>query len=352
MARISLYAHPHLRYSGSYFGYAYTFNEIQKYLASVVTSQGLLNVGLNSPKAKVQLCYGTPPGTFYDHQYKIQMVQWESTRAPDSHYQIMRHYDEVWTANHFGRDAFIASGLDEKKIHVFEHGVDANIWVPFKRGTRNKIRFLHVDSGSPRKRADIAINAFKAAFKNNPDFELTLKFSYTQQSNANWFDQETLARHGDWDVNVRRIHENLSLEQLVALYHFHDILIYPSEGEGFGLIPLQAIATGMPVISTGLWASYSDLFKDTTIDSRLGQTSTIETYERPGDVVVPDFESTVALMLDVAMRIDHYATESMNIISQAIQRYSWQRLCQEAIDDLISRIGLDGLGSYLGYLSA
>lgn len=350
MARLSLYAHPHLRNSSSYFGYAYTFNEINKHMPLVKVDGQPLNVGLNSPKARTQLHYGTPPGTFYDHQFKILMVQWESTAIPQSWIGLLSEYDEVWTANVFGANAFVNSGLNFEKVHIFEHGIDFDTWKTCLRGQNEKIRFLHIDSGSPRKRADIARRAFKAAFKDNPSYELTLKFSHCPSSGVDWTSNEILRTRGNWDRNVREIHENLSLQELVSLYHFHDVLIYPSEGEGFGLIPFQAIATGMPMISTALWCSYSDFFPETIIDSHLGKSDIQENYDRPGDVVIPDFESTVALMLEVAQKIDKYSDESMRRVASLKQKYEWTNLCQGAIDGLVGRHGKDILGAYLGYM--
>lgn len=351
MSRLSIYAHPHLRYSGSMFGYAYTYNEIYKYMREVNVDGEKLKVDMNSPKAKVQLYYGSPPGSFYPHQYKIQMTQWESTMAPYSHAELIKNYDELWTANHFGKNAYMRAGVPESKIHVFEHGINSDVWFPKMRGKRNKIRFLHIDSGSPRKRADMAISAFKSVFGDDDNYELTLKWSHTEPSSVDWMDESVLEKRGEWDGNVRRIHESLSLEHLVSLFHFHDVLIYPSEGEGFGLIPLQAISTGMPVISTDLWCSYADLFPETAIEATLGVSAIKETYERPGSVVIPSFESTADKIKYAADNIEHLS-ELFFLRSSAVKsRYQWKDRCQSVIDGLISRVGVDGLSSYLWYLS-
>jgi glycosyltransferase involved in cell wall biosynthesis len=48
------------------------------------------------------------------------------------------------------------------------------------------------------------------------------------------------------------------IEELVNLYHRHHVLIYPTWGEGFGFIPAQALASGMPVITTYPWAEYKE----------------------------------------------------------------------------------------------
>jgi glycosyltransferase involved in cell wall biosynthesis len=342
MFRMSLYAHPHVRRSDSYFGYAYAYKEIDKHLRQYQYNGNSMHVDINSPKSKTQLYFGSPHGFFYDHQYKIQMTQWESTLVPPHWVDHAKHYDEWWTANQFGADAFVNAGVPAEKIHVFEHGVDSSIWTPKKRGKKDTIRFLHIDSGSPRKRAPLAVEAFKKAFGNNVDYELTLKYSHHAASDQDWFDKKILANYGEWqDINVRHIKENLTLEHLISLFHFHDVLIYPSEGEGFGLIPLQALATGMPVISTSDWCSYDKYFQGNTIESHRGISDVVETYTRYGDVVLPHLDSMVDLMKNAASNFENQASIFYKQVPKVVKEYDWQYRTNMAIDSLIDRIGID-----------
>ena len=342
MFRMSLYAHPHVRRSESYFGYAYAYKEISKHLRQYQYNGNPINVDINSPKSKVQIYFGSPHGFFYDHQYKIQMTQWESTLVPPHWVEHAKGYDEWWTANQFGADAFINAGVPAEKIHVFEHGVDASIWTPKKRRTKDVIRFLHIDSGSPRKRAPLAVEAFKKAFGNSLDYELTLKYSHHGASEQNWFDEDILENHGKWEgTNVRHIKENLTLEHLISLFHYHDILIYPSEGEGFGLIPLQALATGMPVISTSDWCSYDKYFNVNIIESHRGISDVVETYTRHGEVILPHLDSMVDLMKNAAENFELQSDIFYNQIPEIVKDYSWQHRTNMAMDSLIDRIGID-----------
>lgn len=351
MKRLSIYGDPHLRNSGSMFGYAYTYNEIHRYMSQVDVGGERLKVDMNSPKAKVQLSYGSPPGNFYPHQYKIQMTQWESTIAPDSHAELIKGYDELWTANDFGKNAYVNAGVPKNKIHVFEHGINSDVWIPKMRGERNKVRFLHIDSGSPRKRADMVLRAFKSIFGDDKNYELTLKWSHAKASLVDWTDESVLETQGEWDGNVRYLHESLSLEHLVSLFHFHDVLAYPSEGEGFGLIPLQAISTGMPIVSTDLWCSYAELFPETRIEAKMGVSLIKETYDRPGLVVIPSFESTADRMKYAADNIERLS-ELFFLRSLSVKsKYQWVDKCQQVINGLTERVGMDGMSSYFGYLS-
>lgn len=351
MFRMSLYAHPHVRRSGSFFGYAYTYQEIEKHLRNYKYKDEKLNLDLNSPKSKIQLYYGSPPGFFYDHQYKINMTQWESTLVPPHWVDHAKDYDEWWTANKFGADAFINAGVPKEKIHVFEHGVDTSIWTPKKRGQKDVIRFLHVDSGSPRKRGSLAVEAFKIAFKDNPDYEITLKYSHHDATKVDWFDEKILESHGEWEgINIRHIRENMSVEQLINLFHFHDILIYPSEGEGFGLIPLQALATGMPVISTSRWCSYDKYFNNNIIDSHLGTSDVVETYTRYGDVVIPHLDSMIDLMKSTVQNIENQSKIFYEQIPEVSKEYNWQIKTNESMDYLINKLGREMFDNSTEYL--
>ena len=342
MFRMSLYAHPHVRKSGSYFGYAYTYQEIAKHLRQYEHNGKKIHIDINSPKSKVQLYYGSPDGYFYDHQYKIQMTQWESTLVPPHWVDHAKRYDEWWTANPFGAEAFINAGVPSEKIHIYEHGVDGSMWTPKKRGIRDTIRFLHIDSGSPRKRAPLAIEAFKKAFGDNPDYEITLKHSHGPASPHDWFDENILANQGEWDgINVRHIRENMTIEHLISLFHYHDILIYPSEGEGFGLIPLQALATGMPVISTSDWCSYDKYFTNNIIESHRGVSDVVENYTRFGEVVIPHIDSMIHLMKTAVENFESQANQFYSQIPEVIKDYDWQYRTNMAIDSLINRIGPD-----------
>ena len=45
--------------------------------------------------------------------------------------------------------------------------------------------------------------------------------------------------------------------------------MYPTWGEGFGFIPLQGLASGMPVISTYDWSHYVDYMGPLKLKSKL-----------------------------------------------------------------------------------
>jgi glycosyltransferase involved in cell wall biosynthesis len=54
--------------------------------------------------------------------------------------------------------------------------------------------------------------------------------------------------NGDPLANVSLHHGSWSREKLIAWLHSGDVLLYLSGGEGLGQMPLEAMATGLPVI--------------------------------------------------------------------------------------------------------
>jgi len=337
--RISLYSQSDLR-ENVHYGYGHSFIKIQECFRKYRYNKNPLIIDWNSPRSNIQIYYGPHPieNSHYSHQYKIHMSQCESTEFEPHKKKIYSEADEFWTSGIMGITAAKNAGIDDSRVFLYEHGVNSELFKPFLRGQNSKIRFLHIDSSSGRKRSDIAEDAFIAAFGNDKNYELTLKYSHSPHKGKSWHDRNILEKAGDWTApNRRQIHETLSPEEMVSLIHFHDVLIYPSEGEGFGMIPLEALATGMPVISTAKWCTYSKYLQNNIIDSKLGQTNTNWGYHHVGEWEVIDFDSVVSLMKNVANNIENQSFIFMNQSHEVGVEYNWDTITKNVLDDLFSR---------------
>jgi glycosyltransferase involved in cell wall biosynthesis len=339
--RISLHTDQDVKDANGEFGNSYSYQKMIQHFPKFTYDGEGLEVFDNSPDVNVQVFYQEPERynhntwedlrqpnfkKFHDNQYKIQGTHLEATMVWHHWIDAMKAVDEIWVGNYFARDAVLNSGI-ETPTYVFELGID-DMWKPCKRERKKVIRFLHVDSASPRKRADLALEAFRRAFGSRDDVSLTLK--YHQHQNPFGIDLSL-------NQNVNYVYETLSQADLVKLYEQHDVLVYPTEGEGFGFIPLQALATGMPVISTGTWCSYQDLLGDNVIESRLGKTQHTQYYD--GEVVLAEIDSLVHLMRKVVDNFDNEVNYYFNQAPSVHDRYNWQTRCNSFLESVVKRLG-------------
>lgn len=283
------------------------------------------------PSAQVELAIGQPYNWVWSSRdsYKIGLAAWESTKIPRTWRPGLHMVDELWTPSPVIADVFKAEGYPAK---VYEHGVGEE-WIGSKRRSRDgkPIRFLHIGEPAPRKGGQLTYDVFKELFGNSDKATLTIKaFSQNTirgKNNAHIFKESR---------NVKVITEIMEEEALVDLVKRHDVLVYPSYGEGFGLIPLQAMATGMPVICTEAWAPYKQyLLPQLRVDSRLADSPwSIHT----GQMWHPDRDSLARAMQHAADEFPAMAAAAYDIGKYIPNRYNWERLTEKAFAPIVNMI--------------
>lgn len=351
----SIHTDQHIIDANGIFGYSHGYYKLTEHFSKYKYNGKKLRVGKNEKASNVQMFYMEPEWynlktmtsfrppdfkKFYDHQYKIYGTYLEATKVWSHWIDAMKNVDEIWVGNQFSVESIRNSGI-KTPTYVLQLGID-KIWQPYMRGKRRKIRFLHVDSGSPRKRYDLVEKAFIELFGDREDVELTLKF-HAHERDAGYSVIDLLTRN-----NINKIYETLSQEEMYDLYKSHDILVYPSEGEGFGLIPLQALATGMPIISTSIWCDYDKYFNGNIIKSKMGKTQHTGYFE--GDVILPDYKSLLELMKHVYDDIDNQCDYFYNQAQSVIDEYDWQKKCDTFMNKFIKRVGAELLEPIEEYL--
>ena len=210
-------------------------------------------VGYNNSSPKVHVSFVQPEwylGT--DQQYKIGYTPWESTVIPDTWKYYMQEQDEIWTTSNFCLDIFKQYEVNET-IHMVPHGIDPEVWTIEERTLTEDFVFLHVGGTSERKGCQKVVDAFLDLFDGQPNMKLLIKSSGV--SEARWRRENYYGGNIDNHPQVTVVYSDLSEEDLVKMYHQAHCLVYPTNGEGFGFIPFQGIATGLPTIATNLTAT-------------------------------------------------------------------------------------------------
>ncbi|MDZ4720212.1 MAG: glycosyltransferase [Roseiflexaceae bacterium] len=195
-------------------------------------------------------------------RYKIGFTMHETDRLPIDWVQQCNQMDEVWTPTHWGADAFRASGVT-RPLHVIPLGFNPDYFHPGIQGRKphNRFVFLSVFDWIERKGPDILVQAYLQTFRPDDDVVLLLKVMNSDP----YFD---LQRHvaeligsGPHPAIVLVHNQKIAAAQLGSLYKSADCFVLPTRGEGWGMPTLEAMACGLPVISTG-WGAQSEFLHE------------------------------------------------------------------------------------------
>lgn len=286
-------------------------------------------VPFDDPAAPVQINFSQPQWMHIrDSQHSIGYVPWESTYLPEGWTEVLETVDELWTTSNWCKGVFENNGL--KDVKVYHHGIE-DLWKhPMKRNRGEVLRFLHIGDPASRKGGQQCLDAFVAAFGNRTDVRLTIKaFGHSE---VRYKDRTGNILGPVTDLNNVKLNCHvLKQEELLSVYLNHDVLIYNSMGEGFGLIPLQGLATGMPAIVTESWCDYRDYI--VPLDSVLGATNWPTMH--PGAIYFPKFDNLVDILRNIDKEYETYADQSFNQINNLYEQFDWLKLTKIAFENFI-----------------
>ena len=196
---------------------------------------------------------------------------------------------------------------------------------------------MHIGEPAPRKGGQMAVDAFVKLFGNDPRYSLTIKsFKHnTTRIYNNYIDKNILGLPNDLYNNIYIIDKDMTTEELVNLYYEHDVLIYPSYGEGFGFISLQALATGMPTICTDGWAHYDRYLGPLKLKSELIDSPWPFPHE--GKVYEPKYQHLLELMRDVAINFKAYSGYYYAQSTKIHEEYNWKQLTNNSFEHIFKK---------------
>ncbi len=198
---------------------------------------------------------------------------------------LLRRADAVIAVSHSTKDDLVDRyGISPQKITVVHSGVDAE-FRPLSRNSENLLEVqkryqlpyqfvLSLGTFEPRKNTVAVVEAFAAFCLLHPrlakNLHLVLAGAY------GWKSEEL--RQAVIHSKVReKIHVvgYVAPEDKPALYNLASAFVYPSLYEGFGFPPLEALASGVPVITSSV-SSLPEVVGDAAV--------LIDPY-RPDDIV-------------------------------------------------------------------
>lgn len=140
------------------------------------------------------------------------------------------------TVSEFAKNEIITClGLEDHKIEVIYHGVDHKIFYPVAESDINGKYFLHISQYQPIKNIDRIIKAHNL-IKENTETDLVLVIAGF--------------RGIIQEAGVSIISTAKSQADLADFYRGAMGFLYPSLRESFGMPPIEAMASGCPVITS------------------------------------------------------------------------------------------------------
>lgn len=278
-------------------------------------------VSWRDPTADVEVNFIQPQHWYWSGpDYRIGYVPWESTTIPDGWLEPMNEVDEVWTPSPIIADWFVEAGVTTP-VKVYEHGVEA-LWEPRLRSVSGRFRSFHHGAEGLRKGSDLAMAAQQKVLWNEYAC-IAFKCSV-----------ENFAVRGSHRVEIYP--GRIKIDELVELYHRANLMVYPSWGEGFGLTPLQAMATGMPVLITQGWAPYEYLLEDyNLIKSELVESPADWQRIHPGKMFKPDFNDLCEKLRYQYDNREGLAEQAFELSKKVHEDYSWVDKTRDAFAHLV-----------------
>lgn len=280
--------------------------------------------------APVQICFSQPQDyVFYEGQYKIGYTPWESTVLHPGWAEQMNELDELWTPTEQCKTWFEGAGITVP-IYIYPHGIN-HIFEPRRRVVGNKLKFLHIGEPAVRKAGQLAVDAFRKVFANSDEVSLTLKC---------FGENTTRAFVGNEIIGSSELYNNVQLdmsvpstEDLVNIYYNHHVLVYPSWGEGFGLIPLEAVATGMPAVVTEAWAPY----KKFILPVKSSYTDSPWPMVHPGQMYEPDFDDLCEWYAEIYRNPEIYLERAYAQAPQVHEEFDWVRVTEKSFKHIFEK---------------
>ena len=247
--------------------------------------------------------------------------------------------DRVWVPSAYVRDGYVGAGMPPGIVEVVPNGVDLERYSP--DGPKRDLpaagtTFLFVGGSIWRKGVDLLLEAWAEAFGPDDDVQLVVKdfgtSSHYRRQNCGE-EIQRLAEKGE-TAPIVYIDDDLSPDEIAALYRAADVMVTPYRGEGFCMPALEAMACGLPVIHNGVGPTREFVPEDAgwalpAERAPIPETSKLPELAAPGYVHEIEFDALVKALRAAAA--DPANREARGLRARAAaEQYSWDHVAQIA----------------------
>ena len=203
-------------------------------------------------------------------------------------------------------------------VRVIPLAVDRTIWYPQPHKPNKKFKLLCGGSEWFRKGLDVVLEVFNKL--QLPDAELHIKIVPPHLFAPNDLEYPNVIVH----------RQSMTVEEERNLVSSADAFISVSRGEGFGLMPLQAISSGIPTILSDAHGhkEFSDLathrIPTTSVPTAKG------VWQNMGDWDEPDQEAIAEAIKDIYNNRDKYRKQAEQTAPQT-EAFNWDTSAKQLL---------------------
>ncbi|MGO9921144.1 MAG: glycosyltransferase family 4 protein [Isosphaeraceae bacterium] len=260
----------------------------------------------------------------------VTYTMWETTKLPSGCVDRLNRACAVVLPSGFCAEVFSANGV-VVPLYVVPPGISATEYAPQGEPPVDVCRFGtagRLAHGGRRKGVEDVIAAFRAAFPNEVDAALSVKI---------WPDCNLPPVD---DPRVTIVRTPLSTGELADWYRSLTVYVSASRGEGFGFLPLQAMACGRAAIATA-FSGHGEYFDETVgypLQFRYRPADGM--YVGLGHWGVPEPDSLVARMRQVYRNRDE-AARLGDAAARRARQFTWDRTAAGLVRTLVDVGALD-----------
>ena len=291
-----------------------------------------IDCGYEIENPDIEICFSNPGGHYWlnENSYHIAYSAWESTDLDWKSKRVMSQAHELWGTSDWVETVW-KTLFPNKPTFTYKHGIDERFKPMLRKSSNTPFTFLHIGEPSSRKDAQMLTECFVELFGGDMDYRLVLKSSglntvKVKDPNNGYYASPNLAYK-----NIVCIDSFLTNEQIVGLYGVCDVFVYPTWGEGFGFQPLEALATGMPVISTVKWADYKR-YVTFPVDSEYSYHPWNDVHQ--GLLLKPNRKNLKEQMVDAVNNYDDVLKDTFRNAFKIHQDYDWLEITKGAVERL------------------
>jgi glycosyltransferase involved in cell wall biosynthesis len=244
---------------------------------------------------------------WYQGQKVSFITMWETNQLPSKIKDFLPHVDTVIVPSMHNFDLF---SQFHNNVHMIPLGVDRAVWCTSDVIPHGKFRIMCGGSEWHRKGLGVVLEVFQKLAL--PDAELCIKIVPPYLYAPDLTDIPNVTVYDKWMTETDE----------ADLVRSCNLFVSASRGEGFGLMPLQAISAGVPVVLTNAHGhrEFADLathrISTTSVPCENGF------WGGAGDWDEPNRDELAAAILDVYKNRDKYRRQAA-LTAPAVGSFNW-----------------------------